>query len=68
MGIWAEAYAHRQVPQFVMGGGQSETSSGSNTDALGVQQLMSLLVADKMGLDLIIKQGATVSFSVKTNQ
>ncbi len=52
---WAAAYAKRQVPSMVMGGG----SDGTDKAATEFSQMMQLLVAGQMGLDLTVPQGAT---------
>ena len=65
MSIWAEAYARRQVPQMVIGGGggaaNGGAATGSNTDALNFNQVMTLLVAERLGLDLNIRKGISSS-------
>ncbi|MCH9648923.1 MAG: hypothetical protein K0U98_11845 [Deltaproteobacteria bacterium] len=48
---WANAYAQRQVPSLVMGGGEVGGSDKATTD---FAQMMQLLVAGQMGLDLNI--------------
>ena len=54
--VWASAYAQRQVPTLVMGGtGTSDTDQASTDFA----QMMQLMVAQQMGLDLSVPQGAT---------
>lgn len=51
---WANAYAQRQVPSLVMGGGEVGGSDKATTD---FAQMMQLLVAGQMGLDLDIPRG-----------
>ena len=54
--VWASAYAQRQVPTLVMGGGGAgDTDQASNDFA----QMMQLIVAQQMGLDLSVPKGAT---------
>ena len=64
MGIWAEAYARRQVPQLVMGGAGGgaggNTAGGIDTNTLNFNQGLSLLVLDKLGLDLNFSKGPVV--------
>ncbi|MDA2923168.1 SPFH domain-containing protein [Acidobacteria bacterium AH-259-L09] len=55
--LWAGAFAQRQVPSLVMGGsGASDTDKATTEFA----QMMQLLVASQMGLDLSITKGVTV--------
>ncbi len=53
-GQWAEAYAQRNVPQLVMGGG---ADGGTDRATLDFSQAMQLLVAKQLGLDLSIPAG-----------
>ena len=50
---WANAYAQRQVPSLVMGSGEVGGSDRATTD---FAQMMQLLVAGQMGLDLEIRE------------
>ena len=50
---WAAAYAKRQVPSMVMGSG----SDGTDKAATEFSQMMQLLVAGQMGLDLSVPGG-----------
>ena len=52
---WAAAYAKRQVPSMVMGG----SSDGTDKATTDFSQMMQLLVAKQMGLDLSVPTGAT---------
>ena len=54
--VWANAYATRQVPTLVMGGGGAGDTDLASTD---FAQMMQLIVAQQMGLDLSVPQGAT---------
>ncbi len=54
-GHWAAAYAKRQVPSMVMGGG----ADGTDKATTEFSQMMQLLVAGQLGLDLSVPQGAT---------
>ena len=54
--LWANAYAKRQVPNFVMGGNGAGDTDKATTE---FSQMMQLLVAGQMGLDLSIPNGAT---------
>ncbi len=54
---WADAYAKRQVPTMVMGGTPGQTDTAS-TD---FSQMMQLLVASQLGVDLTIPKGTTRS-------
>ncbi len=54
--LWANAYAQRQVPSLVMGGGGASATDNESTD---FAQMMQLLVARQMGLDLTVPKGAT---------
>ena len=54
--LWAGAFAQRQVPSLVMGGSRA---GDTDKDATGFAQMMQLLVARQMGLDLSIPRGAT---------
>ena len=45
--LWANAYAQRQVPSLVMGGGGASATDNESTD---FAQMMQLLVARQMGL------------------
>ena len=56
--VWASAYAQRQVPALVMGGAGAGETDRSSTD---FAQMMQLLVAKQMGLDLSVPKGATRS-------
>lgn len=47
---WAKAYSQRQVPSLVMGGGVD----GADKSTTDFAQMMQLLVANEMGLDLRI--------------
>jgi regulator of protease activity HflC (stomatin/prohibitin superfamily) len=47
---WAEAYAKRSVPQFMMG--DSTGSTGSNTDAQLFQTMLNAMIAKDLALDL----------------
>lgn len=53
---WAAAYAKRQVPSMVMG---SAGADGTDKAATEFSQMMQLLVAGQMGLDLSVPQGTT---------
>ena len=53
--VWASAYAQRQVPTLVMGGGGTGDTDLASTD---FAQMMQLMVAQQMGLDLSVPQGA----------
>ena len=52
---WAAAYAKRQVPSMVMGG----AADGTDRSTTDFSQMMQLLVAKQMGLDLSVPKGAT---------
>ncbi len=54
--VWASAYAQRQVPTLVMGGGGAGDTDQTSTDFV---QMMQLIVAQQMGLDLSVPTGAT---------
>ncbi len=54
--LWANAYAKRQVPNFVMGGNGAGDTDKATTE---FSQMMQLLVAGQMGLDLSIPKGTT---------
>ena len=54
--LWAGAFAQRQVPSLVMGGGGAGDTDKSTTD---FAQMMQLMVANQMGLDLSVPKGAT---------
>ncbi len=54
--LWANAYAQRQVPTLIMGGGGAGDTDTASTD---FAQMMQLLVARQMGLDLSVPKGAT---------
>ena len=53
--LWANAFAQRQVPSLVMGGGGAGDTDKSTTN---FAQMMQLLVAKQMGLDLSMPKGA----------
>ncbi len=53
--LWANAFAQRQVPSLVMGGGGAGDTDKSTTN---FAQMMQLLVANQMGLDLSVPKGA----------
>jgi len=53
--VWASAYSQRQVPSLVMGGGSEGDTDQASTD---FAQMMQLLVARQMGLDLSVPTGA----------
>ena len=50
---WASAYSQRPVPALVMGG----ESGGTDTGTTEFAQMMQLLVANQLGLDLSVPQG-----------
>lgn len=53
---WAEAYAKRAVPQFMMGSsGTDGNSTGSNQDAQLFQSMLNALIAKDLALDLGVK-------------
>ncbi len=52
---WAKAFSQRQVPTLVMGGSGKGTDKGTTDFA----QMMQLMVANQMGLDLSIPLGRT---------
>ena len=54
--MWADAYARRQVPTLLMGGGNAGDTDTASTD---FAQMMQLLVAKQMGLDLSVPTGPT---------
>ncbi len=54
--LWANAYAQRKVPNLVMGGNGAGDTDKASTE---FSQMMQLLVAGQMGLDLSIPKGAT---------
>lgn len=49
--VWADAYANRKVPSFVMGGANGEGTPGSDTDAAAFQQMLNALIAKDLVLD-----------------
>ena len=53
--LWANAFAQRQVPSLVMGGGGAGDTDKSTTN---FAHMMQLLVANQMGLDLSMPKGA----------
>ena len=55
---WASAYAQRQVPALVMGGAGAGETDRASTD---FAQMMQLLVAQQIGLDLSVPKSATRS-------
>ncbi len=55
-GLWASAYSKRQVPSLIMGGGGAGDTDTGSTD---FAQMMQLMVARQMGLDLSVPKGAT---------
>lgn len=55
--VWADAYAKRQVPAMVMG---SSTQGGTDTQTTDFAQMMTLMTASQLGLDLTIPRGNTV--------
>ena len=55
--VWAGAFAQRQVPTLVMGGGSAGDTDKSTTE---FARMMQLLVAKQMGLDLSVPKGATL--------
>jgi len=54
--VWANAFAQRQVPSLVMGGGGTGEADKTTTE---FAQMMQLLVANHMGLDLSVAKGPT---------
>ncbi len=54
--LWANAYANRRVPTLVMGGNGAGDTDKATTE---FSQMMQLLVAGQMGLDLSVPKGAT---------
>jgi len=50
---WAGAYARRQVPAMVMGG----SPSGTDTSSADFTQMMQLLIASQLGVDLTVPRG-----------
>ena len=53
---WAEAYSKRQVPSLMMGAG-----AGPDKQTTDFTQMMQLLVASQLGVDLKVPQGATMA-------
>jgi len=47
---WADAYSKRPVPAVVMGG--SKNKSGTDTDAIQMSEVLSLMALKQLGLDL----------------
>ena len=54
--LWANAYAQRQVPNLVMGGNGAGYTDKATTE---FSQMIQLLVAGQMGLDLSVQNGET---------
>ncbi len=57
MGMWAEAYKERKVPNVMIGG---ESGQSLDRDALNFETMLSLLVMDKLGLELTVPKGRSV--------
>lgn len=57
---WAQAYATRAVPAMVMAGGGA---GGTDAETADFSQMMTLLVAKQLGVDLTVSRGATARSS-----
>ncbi len=58
---WADAFARRKVPAYYMSGQSGEGNSGNgnlNMETKQFQQMINILTAQSLGLDLSIKSGA----------
>lgn len=57
-GMWANAFANRKVPQslWVTGGDGENLPVASNTELQQIQQLMTMLLADRLDYDRNIKE------------
>lgn len=53
--IWAEAFAQRKVPQYVFGGGDGNTPTGSDSETKAFMQLLTLDAAKRLNYDRDVK-------------
>lgn len=49
--IWAKAFAERKVPQYVFGGGDSGTPTGSDSETKAFMQLLTMDAAKRLNYD-----------------
>lgn len=57
MTIWADAYSKRLVPTVMMGGGGQ---AGLDTNAIQMEDVLSIMALKQLGLDLTMPKGATI--------
>ncbi len=57
--VWASAYSQRQVPSMYFAGGGKEGSP--DQQSLNMNTMMSVWLANQIGLDMHVKKGATAS-------
>ena len=53
--IWAEAFAQRKVPQYVFGGGDGNTPTGSDSETKAFMQLLTMDAAKRLNYDRDVK-------------
>lgn len=49
--LWADAFARRQVPTYVFGGGESGVPTGSDAEAKVFMQMLTLDAAKRLSYD-----------------
>lgn len=54
--IWAQAFANRKVPQYVFGGGEGGTPTGSDGETRAFMQMLTLDAAKRLSYDRDVKK------------
>ncbi|KGD64126.1 hypothetical protein Y5S_02666 [Alcanivorax nanhaiticus] len=54
--IWAQAFANRKVPQYVFGGGDGGTPTGSDGETRAFMQMLTLDAAKRLSYDRDVKK------------
>ncbi|MZR63099.1 SPFH domain-containing protein [Alcanivorax sp. DP30] len=54
--IWAQAFANRKVPQYVFGGGDGSTPTGSDGETRAFMQMLTLDAAKRLSYDRDVKK------------
>lgn len=57
--VWANAYQHRNVPSFYTAGGGDAGSGNLDMETKQFQQMINIMTAKSLGLDLTIANGAS---------
>ena len=54
--VWADAYAKRNVPTYVIGAGDGDTPTGGDQEAPLLQQLLAMEYAKRLDYDRVIQK------------